>query len=335
MSYNQYSVEQIVKEAADLPFTRYIKEAREEQWPYWLDNAPVVEPLYNLGIKLKNAYPDFRFYPSARGDKRCDITIACTGFGWGGQVNIFQAVYVTMPMCPYVVCSIGYARYQETATPHECHYMVESRFINNDKYKLSNPNYNRKITKGLSTNLDKAFKNALLYCKPYSAVELASVEFRPMYRKAQQIKDQKSGVINLLMQSISRDVLIQEIHAMNAAGIKFTTPEFIKLAEEADDALQLQRSQTNKRVDATFIHFYQEGDNMVAQYCQAENILASLSSSAPYIKAINSDSNVKCKVSEVPEYIVEKVSVLQTLDVGSHVDGVGMKVSDAMYWVEK
>lgn len=332
MSYTHYAVTQLVKETADLPIARYVEVAREEQWPYWLDNAPVEEPLYNLGIKLKSAYPDFKFYPSTKGDQKCDTTAICTGFGAGRQINIFQAVYVTMPMCPYVVCSIGHARYQETAVPYECQYMVESRLINNDRYRMSNPNYNRKITKGVSTNLEKAFKNALLHCKPYSAVELASVEYRPLYYKAQHVKDQKSGVIGALMQSISRDVLIQEIHAMNAAGIKFTTPEFIKLAEEADDALQLQRSQTNKRVDATFIHFYQEGDNMVAQYCQAENIL---SPSSSYIKAIKQDSNVKCKVNEVPEYIVEKVSVLQTLDVGSHVDGVGMKISDEMYWVEK
>ena len=40
-------------------------------------------------------------------------------------------------------------------------------------------------------------------------------------------------------------------------------------------------------------------------------------------------------LADVPQALQDKVAVLQTLPPGDHVDGVGMKVEEMLYWVEK
>ena len=41
------------------------------------------------------------------------------------------------------------------------------------------------------------------------------------------------------------------------------------------------------------------------------------------------------ELSELPEFMTSKISVLQILEDGNHVDGVGMKVNPTLFWVEK
>ena len=48
-----------------------------------------------------------------------------------------------------------------------------------------------------------------------------------------------------------------------------------------------------------------------------------------------SDDMTTYALADVPQPIVEKVSVLQGLDNGGFVDGVGMKLDDKLFWVQK
>ena len=271
---------------------------------WWVDGIPVIRETYCIAEEIKRKAPHvvFRF----------------------NKKNPVNTLYVTIPNCPYTVALIGFGQFKMSTTSSE--YIVKARGIRNEKYHTNREQYCMRFSKNVTT----AAKIALTYLTPYTTCEVANLKFDSFSRASSSAGRKKAGVLPTLCGAVTSSVLINEIRSLKAAGVQFNTVEFQAIADQCDEASKLANDERNKRVDAVFVQFIEsKGTGFKAQCVTVENIRN------------KNDFDVRglptttYELSELPEFMTSKISVLQILEDGNHVDGVGMKVNPTLFWVEK
>jgi len=291
-----------------------IEAAKAQGWRGWVDTIPVSSQVYELAMGVRKAYPFVKFYVS---DK-------CRWHSAIGDMQYASEIYAAIDTCPYVLAKIGYGNYsvrsnvRGTAT-----FMVRARGIENEKYDSGRPQYHMRIT----TNLKVAIKNTLANLLPYDMREVADCEYEGYRSKSQHVGASKAAKLPALLGSISHSVLLNEIRALTAMGVAFNTPEFRSVAQSCDDAAKLANEERSKRIDVVLMHFVMRTHGIVAECIGMQNIRAYHTFRPELLETYPLDG--------VPQALQDKVAVLQTLTPGDHVDGVGMKVEEMLYWVEK
>ena len=298
------------------------EEARAMGWKWWLDGTPVSEELYNMGFPMQKFYPFLSFYSSSQKSRWKEMTRGSTCF------QVAMEVYVCMPSSPYAVAVIGYGQYQMSPNTLYNHYMVKARGIANEKYNMSSTQFYMRLT----GNIKVAIKNAMANLIPYGVKEIVDIEYEALREKSTAVGRTKASQLPILLNAVSHNVLLNEIRALHAvmevSGDTFSTPEFRAIVENMDDAVQLANAERNKRVDALLVNFIETADGVRVECAEVSNIR---NSSYAVIRD-NIDTHL---LASVPQFIVEKVSVLQGLANGTHVDSIGMKLDDKLFWVEK
>jgi len=312
MGYAHIPVRHLTDDRTELD-TR-IEAAKAQGWRGWVDTIPVSSQVYELAMGVRKAYPFVKFYVS---DK-------CRWHSAIGDMQYASEIYAAIDTCPYVLAKIGYGNYsvrdnvRGTAT-----FMVRARGIENEKYDSGRPQYHMRIT----TNLKVAIKNTLANLLPYDMREVADCEYEGYRSKSQHVGASKAAKLPALLGSISHSVLLNEIRALTAMGVAFNTPEFRSVAQSCDDAAKLANEERSKRIDVVLMHFVTRTHGIVAECIGMQNIRAYHTFRPELLETYPLDG--------VPQALQDKVAVLQTLTPGDHVDGVGMKVEEMLYWVEK
>ena len=288
---------------------------RADGWKFWLDDVPVCDELHAYGSTLQKLYPCLKFLG--------------TSHVYTGGVGLQNSVYVCMDVSPYALGTIDY-RDNSLSGRGGRTFSIYARTVKNDKYHLSRSQYNMKM----SSSLGVAVKNALAHLIPYSAVDIARVEYKALRDRSIDSGKQKAAVLPALLAAVTSSVLLNEVRALKAAGVAFSTPEFQSIVSNMDEATQLANAEHSKRVDAVLVHFVDRaGGITVAECADLSNVRGQ---THPTISSCSIGNNVtRYAMADVPKFIVEKVAVMRGLDDGSHVDGIGMKIEDRLFWVEK
>lgn len=292
-----------------------IEAAKAAGWQWWLDTIPVSSRVYGLGMGIRKAYPFVKFYATV--DNRCSWKFDV------GHTQYVSEIFIAIDTCPYVLAKIGYGDYSANSDKNTNSYMVRARGIENERYDSGRLQYHMRLT----ISLKVAIKNTLANLLPYDMREVADYEYDDYRDKSRHVGASKAAKLPALLGSISHSVLLNEIRALTAMGVTFNTPEFRSVAESCDDAAKLANEERNKRIDVVLMHFVTRTDGIVAECIGMQDIRAhstffpGLSETYP--------------LADVPQALQDKVAVLQTLLPGDHVDGVGMKVEEMLYWVEK
>lgn len=303
---------------ANINRAKQIQQAREAKWGYWLDEMPVTKELYAYGSALQEAFPFLKFWSSTRTQQSYMVSM-----GENEHIHVFKETYVCMDSSPYAVAQIGYGGYREKSDS-DALYMTYARGIANEKYGTGRKQYYMKM----SAQLKSAIKNALGNLVPYTAKEMAVIEYDKMRDLSNKSGETKASKLPALLGAVTHSVLLNEVRALHAAGAKFTTPEFQSIVDNVDEAVQLANTERSKRVDMVLVSFVERNGNMMADCSEVRDVRAN------HWPKVADEVNTYL-LADVPQFIVEKVSVLQTLDNGNHVDGVGMKIDEKMFWVEK
>ena len=290
-----------------------IEASRVAGWQWWLDTIPVSREVYELGTGVRKAYPFVKFYGTTKGG-------VCR---WSNDEKFALEIFIAIDTCPYVLAKIGYADYSVHGNGPTHTYMVRARGIENERYDSGRPQYHTRLT----TSLKVAIKNTLANLLPYDVREVADHEYEGYRSKSQHVGASKAAKLPALLGSVTHSVLLNEIRALKAMGVTFSTPEFRSVAESCDDAAKLANEERNKRIDVVLMHFVTRTDGIVAECIGMQNIRAH-HTFFPGLQETYS-------LADVPQALQDKVAVLQTLPPGDHVDGVGMKVEEMLYWVEK
>ena len=317
MGYKHTPVRYFAEYRTDLD-TR-IEEAKARGWLWWVDTIPVSREVYELAVGIRKAYPFVKFYATVDESK-------CRWMGAQYAAEIYAAeIYAAVDTCPYALAKIGYGLYSTDKNKRTSTYMVCARGIENERYYSGRQQYHMRI----ALSLKAATKNALANLLPYSMEEVADREYEDYFQKSSKVGASKAAKLPALLGSVTHSVLLNEIRALTAMGVTFSTPEFRSVAESCDDAAKLANEERKKRIDVVLMHFVTRTDGIVAE-CVGMSDIRAHHAFMPGRSEINT-----YLLADVPQALQDKVAVLQTLPPGDHVDGVGMKVEEMLYWVEK
>lgn len=318
MAFNHVAVRNLINPILDPHREVLTKDAREGAWKYWLGDMPVTAQLHEYGTALQKAYPFLKFWASS---KKQLTTYATTDSGVG--ISVFVETYVCMDSSHYAVAKIGFNQYREKQDSARL-YMVSARGIENEKYHTGRSQYHMKLT----SNLKVAIKNALSNLVPYTALEIAHVEYDPIHDKSVNAGKDKASRLPTLLGAVTHSVLLNEVRALYASGATFITPEFQAVVDNMAEAVQLANVERSKRVDMVLVSFVERNGGMMVDCAEVHNVRSNY-----WAKGAEEQSTYA--LADLPQPIVEKVSVLQGLDSGSFVDGIGMKLDEKLFWVEK
>jgi hypothetical protein len=186
----------------------------------------------------------------------------------------------------------------------------------------------------MTSDLEKAVKNARKHLVPYTTRELAQVFYEPLHNNVSKVLDEvrlkaHHGAANIVN---NRMAILQEIEFLKKRGVEFVTPEFRELSENVEHLLNNYREQETRKVSAVFVRLKQVGDTTYADSQEVHNVREIRWD----VQMNTADAQaISCPADELPQDIAGQIAVLNILENEGYVSGVGMKVDDKTFWVEK
>ena len=282
----------------------------------FLAGAPVSKELLGFAQALQKAMPKVKFFPHTFNlltDKK---------------IHACDEVFVYMDDFP---CDLGRISWADNGVQSGQHtYGVYSRKIQNDKYATHRDQHHMVMT----SDLEKAVKNARKHLLPYTTRELAQVFYEPLHEKVSKVLDDVKGKAHDGARGIvnNRMAILQEVEFLRKQGVQFVTPEFRELSENIEQLLNDYREQETRKVSAVFVRFKQVGETTYADTQEVHDVR----NIRWDVKMNTTDAQaISCPADELPQDIAGQIAVLNILENEGYVSGVGMKVDDKTYWVER
>jgi hypothetical protein len=160
------------------------------------------------------------------------------------------------------------------------------------------------------------------------------VFYEPLHGKVSKILDDVKGKAHDGAREVSnnRMAILQEVEFLKKRGVEFVTPVFRELSEKVEQLLSDYREQESRKVSAVFVRLKQVGDTTYADMQEVHNVREIRWD----VQMNTADSQpISCPADEIPQDIAGQIAVLNILENEGYVSGVGMKVDDKTFWVEK
>lgn len=299
-----------MKELSDIAVT--------EGHSYFLNGVPVYKELLVFAQELQKTMPKIKFLPHTYDTASRSVPSSL------GNVRVVDEVFVYMDDFP---CELGRISWSDnTVSSGEITYGVHSRKIKNAKYGSLRDQHHMVLT----NNLGKAVKNARKYLVPYTTQELAQVFYKGMNTKVREVYSEVREALYDGADPVrhNRQAILQEIAFLKKQGVHFITPEFRKVADTIDELMANFTAQETRKVSSVFVRFKQVGDITYADFVEAHNVR----DRGPYTGDAHATS---CPIDELPQDIAGQVAVLNILKNDDYVSGIGMKIDDRTFWVER
>ena len=241
----------------------------------------------------------------------------------GTNMQALAEVWVYMPEHEYAMMRVGYADYAVKGS--ETKFGVYSRLLQNNKYDSQRDQYNM-VT---SDDLDRIMKTVKKVMRPYAPHEIADVVFEQYQNKVHnnvwtatsEMRDAKDGVLGL-------NDLRNELFALYDLGYEFASEVLKDKIGKWKAAVSEMNEAENKKRDAYFVSVVLRGEELLCNVMTVDNV-------RKMHKVNEKNITQTFKMEDLPEDIAEKVATLGMVDKGHYVEGVGMKVSDTTFWVDR
>ena len=241
----------------------------------------------------------------------------------GTNMQALAEVWVYMPEHEYAMMRVGYADYAVKGS--ETKFGVYSRLLQNNKYDSQRDQYNM-VT---SDDLDRIMKTVKKVMRPYAPHEIADVVFEQYQNKVHnnvwtatsQMRDAKDSVLGL-------NDLRNELFALYDLGYEFASEVLKDKIGKWKAAVSEMNEAENKKRDAYFVSVVLRGEELLCNVMTVDNV-------RKMHKVNEKNITQTFKMEDLPEDIAEKVATLGMVDKGHYVEGVGMKVSDTTFWVDR
>ena len=279
-----------------------------------VDGIPVVAPLVNFCAEIRKVNRHVKFGVGKR---------VKTSWGHGGPNRVLE-LYVYMEGHTYAMMKIGYADYSVKNTG-DVKYMVYARMIENDKFRENKDQYYM----ATAENIERAIKNVKKYMRPYSPVECANMSFHDVRSKfSSVVSDVGSKLYNAKNDIFSSAHLRAELFHMLDVGYEFLSEEFrerIVLWREAYLEDQVARG---RALHAYYVNVRIHREEMV---CDVIEVLDANKRHRlePHMPVVT------YKMEELPEHIGGSLAALSMVEDNHYVDGVGLRVDSATFWVQR
>lgn len=317
MSYTHRNINKILSNSNNGAKVEEMKElAKQVGWELYYDEWPVSQEMFEYCTALKKAMPSIKLYPENVQNIRCGAEIA----------KIVCKYYVYMDGFPFALGHIGYGDYAVSTGSNV--YMVESRKIQNNKFHPSRDQHYM----AMSGDLNKAVRNACKYLVPHTSKEMMKINYEPFFDDIRQVSENLLIKARKTTEPVINDwrVIVKEVTALKAKGVEFTTDLFKQMASQVDTALEdyYQREKTN--IGGLFVWVRKHGDNTYVEVQEVEKVNNKNAWAEPNITAGH-----VYPIDALPQDIAEKVAVLSILENERYVEGIGRKIDDTSYWIER
>lgn len=302
MTYRTKTVEQVLAEQRNWVFhdTDQVSEAHK------IDGIPCTRAVASFATALRAANKTLKFAPSA------------------GNVHMCHQLYVYSDAHDYVFGEIGYGDYRIRGSG-DSKYMVASRKIDHDRVGRGHEQQHM----ALSISLAQGVKNACKFLVPHTLEEIAAMSFDP-FGKA--LRNARGEVINAARKFVDKctdwRVIDTELRHLIRSGAQFITPEFQEAAAEFIRADAEAAEVKQRKVYGQYVQFREIAGAMRVNILTYNNDW-----SESYLMG-KANSN-QILASDLPEDLQGKIAMLSMVEKNAHVPGVGMKVSDKAFWLER
>lgn len=287
--------------------------------PYWLDGLPVTKQVLEFATELRKQCPNYKFGAVRFTHARYD------GMGSGHK---FTRLAVYVDSCEYVLGHIGYADFYISNDTDTETYMVYSRTIKNKKIHDSRDQHNMLM----SVDLKRGVKNAAKSLRIYTMREIAKMSVGDFGSNLRSNRNDTVQEAHKFVSRITTNVMMAELRHLIRSGVEFVTPEFKDAAANFMTADEEAQKVKNTKYGGYFVTFTKTGPNK--DVLQA-SVLTYSKGLDEYNGDPTPDGETVMPAADLPDDIQAKIAVLSMSADGAFVPGVGMKVSDTSYWIER
>ena len=280
-------------------FQRNAEKARELGHEHWIGDIPVRKEM----VAFFKAFKDKRYNIVPCIDDNTKTIWKRNDDGESIAVPVYNTLGITFPDATDF--RSGKLHIMGDA---EVQYCVESKKIENEKYACHNDGYNIRQSK----DVKKALKVAMTYLKPLTYDDILDRCRDPLHRGIEHLRSPAREKLHDNL-SIQRSDVAQEVAHMIASGYVPSTKAFKDALDLlVKDGAELKRMQDYKP-RACFVWVkpnslsYKFTDEMQVTECTS--------------------------MDDVPEFVRNKLAVLQIAKNGDAIADVGVRVSDITYWV--
>ena len=250
-------------------------------------------------------------------------------WNWYGNNNghkVFREVWIYKDNERYARGRIGYGGFR-VDNDVEGVYMVYDRTIKNNKYRPDRVQHHMMLT----TDLKSALKHAYKYLKPYHIMEVAELDRDKFCDSLQQVVHHKYNLAKAFFEDkLTTDNILRELRNMIIAGHKFSPEGFhdnlVTYFSKEDDFLAAK--QKNTKAYYVFIRAGEDNESY-ADIIEATDVARSSYQKATYANPTT------VKMENIPVDIAGKLAVINMLEPKHYCEGVGMKISNEAFWVER
>jgi hypothetical protein len=233
-------------------------------------------------------------------------------------------LYAYMDGQAYTMMKIGYGNYSKGSSNTD-KYMVYARMIKNEKFREDNEQFHM----ATAEKLDRAMKNVKKYMRPYSPVECASMTFEWVRSKfSSVVSSVSSDLYDAKSDIISSAHLRNELFHMIDVGYEFLSEEFKGMIVKWRDKYRQDQVSRGRALHAYYVNVRIHREEMV---CDVIEVLDAQKRNRldPHAAVIT------YKMEELPEDIAGNLAALSMVEDNHYVDGVGLRVDSATFWVQK
>ena len=300
-------------------FEEMSRSAKEYGWDRWVSDYPVLSELEPLLNKILVAMPHIKIYP-----RNTARLIRPTQ-----EIRIVNEFYLYTDTCAFPLGKVGFRDYSVGRNDGKPMYGVYSRKIENAKYHDSREEFHMQMT----SDVDKAFKIVKSYTTPYTDKELATEYFSEIRRHIENTQHQIRRELDQLIGKIkwgADNQVIEEILHLKSQGVKFKTEIFNEVANNIEETNAKVKDENSRSVGALFVHFRKVGDDMYADVEEVGDIRSARNGRPEFVSPPTT-----YLASELPEHILNGVSVLNILADEQYVPRIGQKINSETFWLER
>jgi len=206
-----------------------------------------------------------------------------------------------------------------TWSEKEQEWTVQSRTIENQKFRSGNSDRRRKKTKDSA----KALKLATDHITPFEYREVMARSDKAAILAIREWRGEGGRYGGIINDATSFKTMYEEVKRLRDMGITFITPAFQKLADEGIDLYELHQARRKKYVRKHHVLFIDHGRVVVSVQDVDGN---------DFNDAFHG-SKVYESFEQLPEEIAMNVGMLKMLSDGERLPDVGVRVSTSEYFV--
>ena len=243
---------------------------------------------------------------------------------WGNGYNKMQELYAYMDGHAYATMKIGYGDYSVKGNG-DSKYMVYARMIKNEKFRDDSDQYHM----ATAENIERAIKNVKKYMRPYSPVECASMTFDSVRNRFSAVVSNVASELSAVRYDITQSAHLRaELFHMVDVGYEFLSEEFRGMIVKWREKYIADQESRGRALHAYYVNVRIHREEMMCDVIEVldANKRSRLDTHMPV---------VTYKMEDLPEHIGGSLAALSMVEDDHYVDGVGLRVDSATFWVQR